>query len=161
MEIKITNIVIKVVCIDQFDLENLRSKFKCIGKKRCDRFDAIYLKIDGACLLVFRSGKIIVTGIKTFDIEPILANIIKDPPISKEIVNITATSKISLCFESFIRKSSFITYEPELFPAANWYPGFGPHIIVYHTGSLIITGAKDIVQIENALKLFCKDICEK
>lgn len=111
---------------------------------------------------VFRSGKLISTGaksvmgsaeqlIKAYNI--LLANnLVKSTFIETRVRNIVVTSKLEdLVFNNFIRRSGVI-YEPDQFPGAIYKTCHFTTALVFSSGNIVLTGAKEEKQIIESIK---------
>jgi transcription initiation factor TFIID TATA-box-binding protein len=111
---------------------------------------------------VFRSGKMISTGARSLNssVEQLKnsyhillnMNLIRETPIITKTQNIVATSKIKdIPFHSFIRRQGVI-YEPDQFVGAIYKTKFNTTMLVFTSGSVVITGAKEESQLVNSIK---------
>lgn len=122
-----------------------------------DQFPGLVLRLDNpkVTALVFRSGRMVVTGAKsTPDLIKAVKKIVKmlikyDVPITSrpriQIQNIVASA--SLGAEIMLEKVAFLLentmYEPEQFPGLI-YRLTDPHVVllIFSSGKMVITGAK-------------------
>ncbi|XP_053214136.1 uncharacterized protein LOC128397435 [Panonychus citri] len=150
------NLSIPAVC-NIVTLWDLKKSIEILGKSsKKKKFNADVLKFDKKRLLVFGSGKIIATGFKSqLETENFVTGIYPEIEF-KRVINITASKKISppLKVAQIFKSDLIVTYEPELFPALNWKEN-GVCFIYYPKGSLILTGAKSIDQLEESYSKFC------
>ena len=127
------------------------------NSKRRKRFNAEVIRKPEGVFLVFASGKVTATGFKNVSVAGVrLQEIYPDKTVQfLKVVNITAHSFVPYTFNTklMIDTYSDTTYEPEIYPAV--YIKIDKVTLIYYTtGSLIITGAKEIDQIEPTLSEF-------
>jgi transcription initiation factor TFIID TATA-box-binding protein len=167
MDIKVQNIVASVVTNETFDL-NMISKNLVGSEYSPQKFPGLIyrLKDPKIAILVFTSGKLIVTGAKTFEnvyeavdkfrrnLKKIGVNVQKDPKI--EIHNIVATSdlhgEVNLSQVAITLGMECVEYEPEQFPGLV-YRVRDPKAValIFKTGKVVCTGTKNVEEIEIAL----------
>ncbi|XP_053200852.1 TATA box-binding protein-like 2 [Panonychus citri] len=132
---------------------------KVDNTNRKKKFNAQVIRTDNGVLLVFASGKITATGFKSLPMTILtLMEIFPDREISFiRISNITASSYNSVRFNTEKLKQLYCkkdtSYEPELFPPI-YTKLNGLTIMYFHTGSIVIVGAKSVEQIETAIAQF-------
>lgn len=150
---------------------------KVIRGNKCLGFDSVNFRVPlssrrTATAIIHRTGSVILVGAKTFeDIKEASFNVsiwfqsgIKNARISNLCATLNVNRYINLYkLEKFIKEnpeentSSF--YEPELFPGISYrYTGFGTkcHCTIYSTGKIMITGVKNVGQLEFTKdKLLC------
>ncbi len=166
----IQNIVVKLSLDRNLDLVKIGDSIKNCSYNP-NHFPGLFLRIKApkSVLIIFRSGKIILTGIKLFqDIDYILkyliskfnqekivqVNIIKDN-FNVEIVNIVITAdlnnKIDLDLASLSLKNAI--YDPEVFPALIYkhYNQIKGTFLIFSTGKLVFTGIAQMSLIEPSL----------
>lgn len=121
------------------------------------RFSAVILRIrePKATALVFRSGKIVVTGAKSEDCAKLAARkftrIIQKIGFQPQFTDFKIQNVVATCAVGFrvrleglaIDHLQFARYEPELFPGLV-YRMAGSHavVLIFTTGRIIITGTK-------------------
>ncbi|XP_015793587.1 TATA box-binding protein-like protein 1 [Tetranychus urticae] len=149
-----------------FTIANIVSLWKIDGQikleidnsKRKKKFNAQVIRRNGV-FLVFASGKVIATGFKEVTkAGATLQQIYPDNAINfVKVVNITAHSFLPYTFNvrEMIDSYEDTTYEPEIYPAV-YIKLNGLTLIYYSTGSIIITGAKELSQIDGALDQFSR-----
>ncbi|XP_025018372.1 TATA box-binding protein-like protein 1 [Tetranychus urticae] len=149
-----------------YTIDNIVSLWKIDGSikldidnsKRKKKFNAQVIRKSGV-FLVFASGKVIATGFK--DVTKAGATLQEIYPDNKvsfvKVVNITAHSFVPYTFNirELIDSYDDTTYEPEIYPAV-YIKLNGLTLIYYSTGSIIITGAKELPQIDDALAQFSR-----
>lgn len=139
-------------------LWDLNKKVSIIGKSgKKKKFNADIYRSGRNRLLVFGSGKFIATGFKTEKETSEFVNKTFPEAVLLKIVNITASKKFAIPISSkkIFESNLDVVYEPELFPALNWKED-GVSFIYYPKGSLILTGAKSLEQLNRAYSLFHK-----
>ena len=142
---------------------------KVLEGKISHGFDSIKFRVPLSSLnkatgILYRSGKVLLVGAKTWDdiLESCL-NItiwfgcgLSDCRISNLCAKMDMQKYINLYkLGEFILKNpepnTTMVYEPELFPALNYkYNGFSTncHCVIYSSGKVLITGVKNIGQLE-------------
>ena len=166
----IQNIVVRLSLNCNLNLEKIGDCFKNCSYNP-NRFPGLFLRIDvpKSVLIIFRSGKIILTGIKLFqDIDYILeylisqfyrekivqVNLIKDD-FDVEVVNIVITAdlnnKIDLDLASLSLKNAI--YDPEVFPGLIYKHNdqIKGTFLIFSTGKLVFTGIAQESLIEPSL----------
>ena len=127
------------------------------NSKRRKRFNAEVIRKPDGVFLVFASGKVTATGFKNVSLAGVrLQETYPEKTVQfLKVVNITAHSFVPYTFNTRVMIESYpdTTYEPEIYPAV-YIKIDRVTLIYYTTGSLIITGAKDIDQIESTLSEF-------
>jgi len=166
MSVKVVNIVATVFLNVELDLEALKSSLESFGQTVYDpeRFPGLIVKTRGtASLLVFRTGKIVVTGVKSLDevkatLKEFVMHIrdkVKDLPQSVEvqIQNVVATAELgtTVNLEELARKLTGVFYEPEQFPGLIYRSKLGkPVMLIFSTGKVVMVGSRDVEEIEKA-----------
>jgi len=139
-----------------------------------DRFPGLIMRLENphATLLIFSSGKMVITGLKkTTDANPAaqqaiekIQNIgfkIKNPKIT--IQNIVATSSLNMNIDlnmlTIIMDN--VMYEPEVFPAAI-YKMQDPKVVflIFSSGKIVCLGAKVKETIDEAIPILIKQLSE-
>ncbi|XP_015794012.1 TATA box-binding protein-like protein 1 [Tetranychus urticae] len=149
-----------------FTIDNIVSLWKIDGpiqleidnSKRKKKFNAQVIRRSGV-FLVFASGKVVATGFEEVTkAGSALQELYPDNKvIFNKVVNITAHSFVPYTFNirELIDSHEDTSYEPEIYPAV-YIKLNGLTLIYYSTGSIIITGAKELSQIDGALSQFAK-----
>uniref|UniRef100_A0A158P536 TATA-box-binding protein n=1 Tax=Tetranychus urticae TaxID=32264 RepID=A0A158P536_TETUR len=147
--IKVVNVVTSFELNSNLCRNQIKDTFQDIEYKKT--FPGGVLKYPDGCLLVFDSGKIIVTGVQNIAtaivlIDRFCAKYPRDIKYTSfKIVNITACTKIIGDFdynELLLHPKS--SYTPELFPGIHLKLDDTKVIfIIFRTGKVIITGLKD------------------
>ena len=175
----IQNIVVKVDLNPNanltlnLELEVLSEKIKNADYDK-KRFPGLFLRmIDPKCVaIIFRSAKIILSGLKSFnDIDIIISRIVSElkskckiyidtHSIKSEVVNIVITAnlydKINLDLAAIKLENTI--FEPEIFPALIYKSKVPVKCVflVFNNGKIVLTGVKKEKAIETALIDFGK-----
>ncbi|MCS7111560.1 MAG: TATA-box-binding protein [Ignisphaera sp.] len=154
--VKVENIVATVSIEQNIDLDYLDKVLPNVEYDP-DQFPGLVLRLDSpkVTALVFRSGRMVVTGAKsTPDLIKAVKKIVKmlikyDVPITSkpriQIQNIVASANLGA--EIMLEKVAFLLentmYEPEQFPGLI-YRLTDPHVVllIFSSGKMVITGAK-------------------
>ena len=167
MDIQVQNIVASVVTNESFDLNMILSNLE--GSEYApQRFPGLIYKMKDPkiAILVFTSGKLVVTGAKTVEkvyeavdklrrkLEDIGVKIKEDPEI--KIKNIVATSDlqqvVNLSQVAITLGLEDVEYEPEQFPGLVYRLREPKAVaLIFKTGKVVCTGAKNIEEVEVAL----------
>ena len=182
----VQNIVVKadLNLNSDLDLDEITKKIKNVEYDK-SRFPGLFLRIlDPKCVaIIFRNGKMILTGLKSFnDVDIIISRIFAElkskieieiniKSIKSEIVNIVITAalydkknlnlKIDLDLAAI--KLENIIFEPEIFPALI-YKSLLPvkcTFLVFSNGKIVLTGVREKESIEPALVSFGKLLKKK
>ena len=166
----IQNIVVKLVLNIKSDMDLIKIlKHVKNTEYNKERFPGLFFRItDPKCVvIIFRTGKMILTGIKAFiHIEKIVdyivtelnktvkANIKRDM-VNSEVVNIVATAnfenQIDLDLSAITLKN--VIFEPEVFPGLI-YKCVNPVkcvFLIFNSGNVVLTGIREEKAIEPAL----------
>ncbi|MCI4435362.1 MAG: TATA-box-binding protein [Ignisphaera sp.] len=156
IRVKIENIVATVSIGRQIDLEYL-DKTSPNVEYDPDQFPGLVLRLDSpkVTALVFRSGRMVVTGAKSV---PMLIKAVKkivrmlvrvgievDSKPRIQLQNIVASANLGA--EVLLEKAAFLLensmYEPEQFPGLI-YRMSDPHVVllIFSSGKMVVTGAK-------------------
>ncbi|MBA7512302.1 hypothetical protein ES705_04306 [subsurface metagenome] len=172
---KVVNIVATVITeIDgAIDLNQIIQRISNV-EYHPDRFPGLIMRLENphATLLIFSSGKMVITGLrKTTDanlaaqqaIEK-MQNIgikIKNPKIT--IQNIVATSSLNMNVDLNMLTIMMdnVMYEPEVFPAAI-YKMQDPKVVflIFSSGKIVCLGAKVKETIDEAIPILIKQLSE-
>lgn len=141
---------------------SLIDKFPNIIYKK--NFSGGILKYSDGCLLIFLSGRLVVTGIKNIESANTLLNrfTLNYPGfvhvLDKRIVNIVSYNRIASMDGNLFKKLAYDvrnSYEPELFPAVHIKVDDSKAIfIVFRTGTITLTGVKDLELISHYFAKF-------
>jgi len=134
-----------------------------------NRFPGLFLRLKNpkCVFIIFRNGKLILTGLKSSDnIELVLETLllklekIEEIKLSKdqiksEIVNIVVTANLfrEINLDAAAIKLINAIYEPEVFPGLI-YRSYSPVkcvFLIFSTGKIVLTGVRDEDVIENLL----------
>ena len=172
---KVVNIVATVINeIDgKIDLNQINQRISNV-EYNPDRFPGVIMRLENphATLLIFSSGKMVITGLrKTTDanlaaqqaIEKMqnIGSKIKNPIIT--IQNIVATSSLNMSVDlnmlTIIMDN--VMYEPEVFPAAI-YKMQDPKVVflIFSSGKIVCLGAKVKETIDEAIPILIKQLSE-
>ena len=150
----------------------LTGNYNCEKLKQCGRFNGSKLRLPNCTCLIFANGALTVVGLKSLsEVEQIPNYLSCDLPGAKlikqengndlRICNIVATTDFgSPCnlhqlFESQ-RHNYVICYTPETFPGMKFHLRNNLVAIVFHTGKVVITGAKSMDEINFAEEVIHK-----
>jgi transcription initiation factor TFIID TATA-box-binding protein len=166
-EYRIQNIVSTVVLENPIDLAKIAEKFPSRCNYQPWRFPGAILKLpigkERVTFLIFRQGKIVCTGLKSFDkIKEVyetlfnkLKEIYPDLKIKKDISisNIVASGKFEKPIDLYklAEYEDNVIYEPEIFPGATITFGDIKAMITRH-GIVNFVGAKNEEQIKEIAK---------
>lgn len=167
----VQNIVVKdIITIEEkINLKELSTKINN-AEYNPDRFPGLFIRYtQPRCVIIFfRNGKLILTGLKSFNqIDLIIKRLIIklndiyevqiDPnSIQPKIVNIVITAnfykKINLNL-AVLKLDNFV-YEPEVFPGLVYKTSIPIKsvFLIFSTGKIVITGISEKIMIEPALK---------
>ncbi len=164
---KLVNIVASVNIDEEIDLYRVARKYKDI-EWNPERFPGLIMRImkPKACILVFRTGKLVVTGLSkekdVYDVTDGVIEKIKDAGITIkstpqiQIQNVVASgdlgSDINLDLASILLERAI--YEPEVFPGLI-YRMDKPKaaFLIFSSGRIVIAGAKSEDIIKNGIDL--------
>ena len=158
--ITISNVVVSFTLNSKLCRDKLKTTFPSI--KYPQRFSGGVLKYVDGCLLIFDSGRIIVTGVYNIAIAfTVIDRFCNRYPsdikyIGLKIVNIVAYSRLKNDFnyEKLIKFPQY-SYEPELFPGRHVKVDDTKVIVrIFRTGRITVTGIKDHESIKKYFDLF-------
>ena len=155
-DLKIVNIVVSLTMSEKIDISDAYSHN---GKK----FSGLIRKVGSKTLLIFKSGKINVTGVTSLPdaidlVESTFPNL---KIISHRISNMTTSFKLSqrIDFQKMMENWKVIQYEPECFPGMYWRkPNSRIVCIFFHSGKGIITGSSSYVDLYDSYLEFFNGI---
>ena len=172
---KVVNIVATVITeIDvKIDLNQIIQKCSNV-EYHPDRFPGLIMRLENphATLLIFSSGKMVITGLKKTTDANLAAqqalekmqNIgfkIKNPIVT--IQNIVATSSLNMNVDlnTLTLVMDNVMYEPEVFPAAI-YKMQDPKVVflIFSSGKIVCLGAKLKETIAEAIPILIKQLSE-
>lgn len=159
------NVVATVNLGVPIDLESLSQKYR-IAEYNPRRFQAVIMRIrePRTTALIFRTGKMIVTGAKSIVDSEIASKkytaIVQKAGFAARYESYTIQNMTG-CFDSgfpisleglLYADTKFCTYEPELFPGLVYrMPSPKVCFLVFVSGKVVITGAKSKENLENAM----------
>ncbi|MFX0136219.1 MAG: TATA-box-binding protein [Candidatus Hodarchaeota archaeon] len=163
---KIVNVVASVTIDDKIDLYRVARKYKDI-EWNPERFPGLIMRLikPKACILVFHTGKLVVTGLsREKDIHEVTKNVVEKIknagiPIKSEpkikIQNVVASgdlgSEINLDLASILLKRAI--YEPEVFPGLIFrMTEPKAAFLIFSSGRIVIAGAKNEDIIKDGIK---------
>jgi len=160
------------------DLEKISEKINNVEFDK-NRFPGLFLRIlDPKCVaIIFRNGKMILSGLKSFnDVDIIIARVVAElkgkvkinidiKSIKSEVVNIVITANLydKIDLDLAAVKLENIVFEPEIFPALI-YKSKTPvkcTFLVFNNGKIVLTGVREKESIEPALVNFGKLLKKK
>lgn len=162
----VENIVASVDVNTYIDLSVLLERYKDIEKK--DNFPGAIVKLmkPRATILIFSSGKLVITGVKLVKYISIIVEktirklqeagieIHEDPIVSVENIVCRADFGCSINLDITSLTLNSAIYEPEVFPGLI-YKVTDPYkicFLIFTSGKVICTGAKDLKIIKQATK---------
>lgn len=166
ISVKIENIVATVSVDQTIDLDYLDKVLPNVEYDP-DQFPGLVFRLESpkVTALIFRSGRMVVTGAKsTADLIKAVKRIVRtllkyDIPITSkpriQIQNIVASANLGS--EIMLEKVAFLLentmYEPEQFPGLI-YRMTDPHVVllVFSSGKMVITGAKSEEEVFQAVR---------
>jgi len=176
-EWKIENIVVSVTLNVHIPLEKLSAELPNT-EYNPEHFPGLVLRIKNSkgkviSSLVFRSGKLIITGARSMEeikdalkkiiehLEKIGIKVTGKPEI--EVQNMVASGKLdfNVNLEEMIEKLENVEYEPEQFPGLVYkIPGIRATFLIFKNGKIVCTGAKSEKEIEESIKMLEKKLKE-
>jgi len=172
---KVVNIVATVINeIDgKIDLNPINQRISNV-EYHPDRFPGVIMRLENphATLLIFSSGKMVITGLrKTTDanlaaqqaIEK-MQNIgikIKNPKITIQNIVATSSLNVNVDLNMLTIMMDNVMYEPEVFPAAI-YKMQDPKVVflIFSSGKIVCLGAKVKETIDEAIPILIKQLSE-
>lgn len=173
-EVQIENIVATVILEHPLDLSLIESRLPDVDYNP-DQFPGLVYRLDQpkVTALIFKSGKMVVTGAKSvnqlvFAVKKILKTIInKGIPIHGkpqiQIQNIVASANLGAMID--LEKAALALptsmYEPEQFPGLI-YRMNKPVVVllIFSSGKMVITGAKREEEVERAVNVIYETLKE-
>jgi transcription initiation factor TFIID TATA-box-binding protein len=166
VSLRIENVVVSARISDYLPLDILLDKYNDIEKK--NTFPGLVVKVKNpkATILIFSSGKMVLTGLRLPKYAPIVVEKIRK---KIEGANISLTMEPILKVENIVVKGDFhtqinldltflglnqATYEPEVFPGIIYKVNVPDKIcfLIFSSGRIICTGAKKISIIKREVK---------
>jgi len=172
---KVVNIVATVITeIDEaIDLNQIIQKCSNV-EYHPDRFPGLIMRLENphATLLIFSSGKMVITGLrKTTDASLAakqaideMQNIgfkIKNPKITIQNIVATSSLNVNIDLNMLTIVMDNVMYEPEVFPAAI-YKMQDPKVVflIFSSGKIVCLGAKLKETISEAIPILIKQLSE-
>ncbi|MEM0366081.1 MAG: TATA-box-binding protein [Acidilobaceae archaeon] len=173
-EVQIENIVATVVLEHSLDLALIESRMPDVDYNP-DQFPGLVYRLEQpkVTALIFKSGKMVVTGAKSinqlvFAVKKILKNMInKGIPIHGkpqiQIQNIVASANIGMVID--LEKAALVLpgsmYEPEQFPGLI-YRMDKPVVVllIFSSGKMVVTGAKREEEVVKAVNTIYETLRE-
>ncbi|MBN2157477.1 MAG: TATA-box-binding protein [Candidatus Lokiarchaeota archaeon] len=165
ISLKVENVVASVRLASYIELETLTSHFSDVEEKT--NFPGLVIKIKKpkSTILLFRSGKVVITGTKSVKSIPLIVSKVRNRLIEL-CIELDAEPKIRV--ENIVSSGSFhmpinldlisltlerTIYEPEVFPGLI-YKVEEPKVcfLIFSSGNIICTGAKNNKDIVTAVK---------
>jgi len=172
---KVVNIVATAITeIDgALDLNQIIQKISNV-EYHPDRFPGLIMRIENphATLLIFSSGKMVITGLKKTTDASLAAqqavgkmqNIgfkIKNPKVTIQNIVATSSLKMNVDLNVLTIMMDNVMYEPEVFPAAI-YKMQVPKVVflIFSSGKIVCLGAKEKSIIDEAIPILIKQLRE-
>jgi len=165
ISLKVENVVASIRLAPYIELETLTTQFTDVEEKA--NFPGLVIKIKKpkSTILLFRSGKVVITGTKSVKFIPAIVEKVRNRLI-KLGIELDAEPKIKV--ENIVSSGSFgmpmnldlvslslerTIYEPEVFPGLI-YKVDEPKVcfLIFSSGNIICTGAKNNTDIVTAVK---------
>ncbi len=166
--LKIVNIVVIVKLKNSLDLDFISFNLKDTEMSK-SRWLKMRLMPENYYIAFYRSGKILITGLKNMnDIEEIVEKILsklRSIDVNNSLENISIANivlmdkielKISLDKIINLLNDSNVSYEPEQFPGLFYKDKDGINYTLFSNGSITSTGSKKINHSEKKLNEFKK-----
>ncbi len=166
--------IINIVALGILELEgekkiDFNEVEKLIEVKRLNRFPCVMFKIDNVSIILFRNGKLIITGIKEQKRIPTIKEKIIDrlaqakikfSEFNIKIQNLVVMSQLKrlINLEMACLTLTNCLYEPEQFPAAIVKPPTGGTFLIFSNSKIIGLGMKDIKMVKNSLRSLIQNI---
>mgnify|MGYP005851066817 CR=1 FL=1 len=144
-----------------------------VSFKRLNRFPCIMFKLDSISCILFKNGKIIITGIRSLEQVPSLQKLLEKElkllnipilgDIEIKVQNIVAMTHLhkTINLELLCLSLNNCIYEPEQFPAAIVKNTGGKGVfLIFSNSKIIILGLKDVETLESSLLDLIKNIHE-
>lgn len=164
---EIVNIISVVKLQHPLDLEVLNEKLDNTEFNKDKTWLKMRLQPDNKYIAFYKSGKFLVTGLKSMEkVEDVVHRVssllkssgIENPVEKIDLANMVLTDKIDLKISLenliFYLDSSKSSYEPEQFPGLFYKDDSGINFTIFNSGKIIITGVKDLEVAEEVLKKF-------
>ncbi|TFG18512.1 MAG: TATA-box-binding protein [Promethearchaeota archaeon] len=165
ISLKVENVVASIRLASYIDLETLTQQFSDVEEKT--NFPGLVIKIKNpkATILLFRSGKIVITGTKSVKSLPTIVSKVRnrlseldieldvEPKIKVENVVSSGGFGVPLNLDLISISLDRTIYEPEVFPGLI-YKVDEPKVcfLLFSSGKIICTGAKNNKDIVTAVR---------
>ncbi len=159
MTLQVRNVVASVRVAESFRLDDLAAAIPGAELDRKMFRLIIRLSAPKASALIFRSGKIVLTGLRAPEaVAPALVAVLDllrdagaelDEPVpAPKIVNLVASGtlgeQVALHHLAISRNLDRIEFDPEMFPGLVYRSGAGGVALVFGTGSIVVTGTRSV-----------------
>ncbi|NIM46486.1 MAG: DUF3378 domain-containing protein [Nitrososphaeria archaeon] len=174
-EVRIENVVASVIIDQNISLKKILEKFPHTEYDP-KRFPGLIYKLKQpkTAILIFSSGKMVITGAKAekeahLAVKTIIKNleskrILKSPKVTVKIQNVVASGNLhgTIDLEKAAEELDFSMYEPEEFPGLI-YQMTNPKVVIllFASGKIVCTGARKEKEVYDAVKNLKKDLEEK
>jgi len=174
-EVKIENVVASVTLDQKIDLKKILEKFPHTEYDP-KRFPGLIYKLKEpkTAILVFSSGKMVVTGakaereayeaVKTIVKNLMSKKILAEPRVEVKIQNVVASGNLfgEIDLEEAAMKLDFSMYEPEEFPGLI-YQMREPKVVIllFASGKIVCTGARKESEVFVAVDILRAELKEK
>jgi len=152
----VVNIVVSFTLQNEIDISN---GYSYNGKK----FSGLIRKVGSKTLLIFRSGKVNVTGVVSLmEAIDLIETVFPEQKITQHRISNMTTSftlPVKIDNQRLLENCKSIQYEPECFPGMYWrQPGSRIIVIFFHSGKGIITGSSNYVDLYGSYLLFLNEV---
>lgn len=171
MDLEVVNIVATVKLSSRLDLQQLANNLEN-AESSSSKWLKMRLPPENYYIAFYKSGKFLVTGARSpkvvNEIAERVLQILRTSGFDPSCEGITIHNvvmvgcvKLNVSLEKIIcvLDNSKASYEPEQFPGL-MYKGFGVTFLLFPSGKMVITGAKEIISGRDAAKKF-KQIVEE
>ncbi|MFQ5711000.1 MAG: TATA-box-binding protein [Candidatus Geothermarchaeales archaeon] len=174
-DVKIENVVASVIIDQSISLKKILERFPHTEYDP-KRFPGLIYKLKQpkTAILIFSSGKMVITGAKAEKeahqaVKTIVKNleskrILKNPEVTVKIQNVVASGNLNgaIDLEKAAEELEFSMYEPEEFPGLI-YQMAKPKVVIllFASGKIVCTGARKEKEVYEAVKNLKKDLEEK
>jgi len=168
----VKNIVVSATATSSIDIQKIEDSLPLFSERN-HSFGSLNIKFDASSLCqLFRNGKIIVIGGTTESgAKAIFDSYMKDLADLGHLINYTdyKIQNIVACYKhpvpvslENIARTFGLEYNPELFPAVRYRDNDRKVTAnIFHTGSCVILGAKDIDTISATVEKLKEILCRK
>ena len=168
----VKNIVVSATGSSSIDLQKIEDSLPLFSERNRS-FVSLNIKLEASSLCqLFRNGQIrVIGGTTEWGAKPIFDSYMKDLADLAHLVNYTGykIQNIVACYKhpvpvslENIERTIGLEYNPELFPAVRYrYNDRKVTVNIFHTGSCVILGAKDIDTISATVEKLKEILCRK